>query len=142
MEKEILFGMGRIDRIRFLACSNILFAAMVAAALIVMTLAPETNSAYAGVAVGVAWLLVSLKFVAQRYHDVGASGLWSLMYLTPGQPFIFVLLALVPGSQGSNKFGDPNPDSSLLLKTIALAPLFLVAGLAVWFQTEFEINLG
>ena len=134
MEKEILLGFGRIDRIRFLAYSNLSFISIMLLGILADTLLPEMNTFHLGLAIGLLWLLVSLKFVVQRYHDVGANGLWSLIYLTPGQPFIFILLGVVPGSQGPNRFGNPNPHSGLFLRVAAIVPLLIAVGLGAVFE--------
>lgn len=51
----------------------------------------------------------SLALAAKRWHDVGATGWLALIALIPGASFaLFVLLCLIPGNAGPNRFG-PDP---------------------------------
>ncbi|WP_428738609.1 DUF805 domain-containing protein [Sulfurimonas sp.] len=44
---------------------------------------------------------------ARRLHDINMSGWWQLLYLIPylGGLIVFIFM-LLPGNQGSNRFGD------------------------------------
>ena len=50
------------------------------------------------------WVLFAVS--AQRWHDLGASGWWSLISLIPlGGLVMFVMMAFVPGQDGDNQYG-------------------------------------
>lgn len=59
-------------------------------------------------------LLSHLSIMAQRIRDIGYSGYWVPVSMLPVVgPLIFVLMFIIPGSKGTNKYGpDPrNPDA-------------------------------
>lgn len=54
------------------------------------------------------WAFFALS--AKRLHDMNASGFWSLLVLLPGIGgwMLFIVLSLMPGTSGSNRYGrDP-----------------------------------
>ena len=127
---------GRLNRIRFLAYSNLAFFAMLLFGVLVIKFFPELlvyelNFYVMLVISGIAYL-PPIVFAVKRYHDVGASGWWVLWYLTPAQPIIFLLLGLTPGMSDKNKFGEPNQETSALLKIVAIVPVLIVVSLLIW----------
>lgn len=56
-----------------------------------------------------AGLWSSLALTVKRWHDVGMTGWFAILTLPPFANFMmFVLLCLLPGSTGPNRFGrDP-----------------------------------
>lgn len=54
------------------------------------------------------WAFFGLSI--KRLHDFARSGLFSLLVFVPGvgAPLIFVVLSLVPGTRGENRYG-PDP---------------------------------
>ena len=43
------------------------------------------------------------NFSVRRFHDLGLSGWWAIMRIIPGCEIVLLLL---PGTEGSNRFGD------------------------------------
>lgn len=68
---------------------------------------PWMGIAFAVIALLGLW--VSLALTVKRWHDVGQSGWFALLTLPPfANLMVFVLLCLLPGSTGENRFGrDP-----------------------------------
>lgn len=50
-----------------------------------------------------------LSFHVRRWHDLDRSGWWALITLVPllGALYSFGMLGFVPGTDGSNSYGDP-----------------------------------
>ncbi|MDO9624203.1 MAG: DUF805 domain-containing protein [Pseudomonas sp.] len=116
----------RIGRLRYLAWSLVLIFAVtgiMAAVAIVMGIS-EVLGGLLGLAVMIGMLVVSVQIGVQRLHDIGWSGWLLLLNIVPIVNSVFWLLMLVvPGSQGANRFGSPPPANSTAVKI--LAGLFL-----------------
>jgi uncharacterized membrane protein YhaH (DUF805 family) len=59
-------------------------------------------------------VLVTLAVSARRWHDQDRSAWWNLLVLlTPllmiGPMIMFVMLGVIPGTPGRNRFGEPPP---------------------------------
>lgn len=79
--------------------------------------APNVFMALAGIVVGVAAFWITLALSVKRWHDVGVSGWFALTAWLPGANFgVFVLLCLLPGSEGDNRYG-PSPRRDDLMAT-------------------------
>lgn len=113
---------GRIGRLRYLAWSMTLMAAALGLLLIAsisFAISAVLGSILSGLFVlGV--LLVSVQISVQRLHDMGWSGWFMLLNLVPVVGAIFPLaLLLVPGNDGVNRFGAPQPPNSRAVKVLA-----------------------
>ncbi len=65
--------------------------------------------------------VILLGVVVARLHDLGHSGAWAILsFVPPIDFFLFIYLALCPGSPYKNKYGDPIEESTLefVMKTI------------------------
>lgn len=76
--------------------------------------------------------MIFFIMVIRRLHDINLKGWWSLTVLIPYVvapalvPFATVILLMVPGSEGSNRFGLPPRDNGPALKVAAIVlPLCL-----------------
>jgi uncharacterized membrane protein YhaH (DUF805 family) len=123
---------GRIGRARFLAWSLVLLLATYGAMLVAAF--SLGLSAFVGaplaLVVMVATVVVSVQIGVQRLHDIGWSGWLYLLHLVPVVNFVFALLMLViPGTTGSNRFGPPPPPNSTAVKILAW--LWLVVPVAM-----------
>lgn len=79
--------------------------------------APNLAMGLLGLMVGVAAFWISLALAVKRWHDVGVTGWFALTAWLPGANFaVFVLLCLLPGTEGANRFG-PSPRRDDLLAT-------------------------
>ncbi|MDT3501577.1 DUF805 domain-containing protein [Stenotrophomonas maltophilia] len=58
------------------------------------------------------WLAVIVPVIAvtvRRLHDIDRSGWWYLLMLVPFVGLIVLVLMLLPGTPGNNRFGAPVP---------------------------------
>jgi uncharacterized membrane protein YhaH (DUF805 family) len=62
---------------------------------------------------------LSVSVAIRRWHDLGQSGFFALLGLIPFVGFIILFVyLLVPGTKGSNKFGEPDASPSSFGKII------------------------
>jgi uncharacterized membrane protein YhaH (DUF805 family) len=123
---------GRIGRVRYIAYTVGLpllivgLAALVGAALdrvlgIGVTV-PLVIGAYA--AVILAYILLSI----QRCHDFDVSGWLSIVFILV--PLAVLLLWIIPGTKGPNRYGPPTePNSTLAVIGALVLPFVFVAGI-------------
>jgi len=121
-ELKVFTTQGRIGRLRYLAWSMALMAA--ALALLIVASLTFAASVVLGViltgALGIGFLLVSIQIGVQRLHDMGWSGWLMLLYLVPVIGTLFPLVVLLmPGNEGPNRFGPPQPPNSRSVKILA-----------------------
>ena len=135
MKLDLVTEMGRLNRIRFLAYTNILILTCTTINVGILMLLGSDYTNQVSLVMAIVAALLATKFAAQRYRDVSASGWWSLFYLTPAQPIIYIVLGLLPGSSGVNKYGSPNPDTSLLLKLFVVIPINCGIIFFIWLSS-------
>lgn len=115
---------GRIGRLRYLAWTLVLIllttlvGGFLTAALVGNGL-QVTGMIFLGV-VALAFAYLNITISVQRLHDLGWSGwLWLLNLL----PFVYavfpLLLAVLPGNTGANRYGAPPPPNSGAVKGLA-----------------------
>lgn len=115
---------GRIGRLRYLAWTLVLIllttlaGGFLTAALVGNGL-QVTGMIFLGV-VALAFAYLNITISVQRLHDLGWSGwLWLLNLL----PFVYavfpLLLAILPGNTGANRYGAPPPPNSGAVKGLA-----------------------
>lgn len=115
---------GRIGRLRYLAWTlalillTTLVGGFLTAALVGNGL-QVTGMIFLGV-VALAFAYLNITISVQRLHDLGWSGwLWLLNLL----PFVYavfpLLLAVLPGNTGANRYGAPPPPNSGAVKGLA-----------------------
>ncbi|MFO1423595.1 MAG: DUF805 domain-containing protein [Candidatus Competibacteraceae bacterium] len=73
----------------------------------------------------------SVLLAIQRLHDFDASGWWSAFALVPlANLVLYLMLLIMPGTQGANRFGNPPPPNTTGVILLALVvPLILVVGI-------------
>lgn len=134
---------GRIGRLRYLAWSLVLMAgfAVVFAALSAVTLVSETLGGILVIAASVGMLVISVQIGVQRLHDMGWTGwLWLLNLVPIVNSLFWIIMLVVPGSAGSNRFGPQPPPNSLAVNILAGLFLLLIAGgLLAVFASGFAI---
>lgn len=125
-----LFGIeGRIGRLRYLAWSLAMtLVAMSIGGLGMLAAYGLSDGAsllgiigglVAAVAV-IAMLVVSIQIGVKRLHDIGWSGWLLLVNLVPVVGGVFsIIMLVVPGSTGANRFGAPPPPNSRGVKVLA-----------------------
>jgi uncharacterized membrane protein YhaH (DUF805 family) len=137
-----LFGVeGRIGRLRYLAWSLAMtFVAMLFAGiggLAAYALGSDSSllAIVGGLVAAVAFIamiVVGIQIGVKRLHDIGWSGWLLLVNLVPVVGSVFsIIMLVVPGSTGVNRFGPPAPPNSLAVKILAglwlLVPALLAA---------------
>jgi uncharacterized membrane protein YhaH (DUF805 family) len=87
-------------------------------------------AAYVGVGV------VSILFAIQRIHDFDISGWLAVLLIVPIVNLFFAIaLMVIPGTDGSNRFGNKPPANSVgVIILAAIAPLLVVAYLGIIFS--------
>lgn len=114
-ELKVLSINGRIGRVRYLGWSmGMMLIAMLAYAIAVgaMAISPIVGGILM-VPLVIAAVVVGVMIGVQRLHDLGWSGWLWLLNLVPLVGTVFALLMLVvPGTQGANRYGPPPPPNS------------------------------
>ena len=127
---KVLTTDGRIGRLRYLAWSLSLtllgFAALLAA-VAGYFITPAIGYLLGAVTV-IAAVTVGIMIGVQRLHDIGWSGWLLLLTLIPYLGSLFsLILMLMPGGKGANRYGAPPPENSTAVKVLAGLWLVLVA---------------
>ncbi|MDI6528753.1 DUF805 domain-containing protein [Pseudomonas otitidis] len=121
------FGVtGRIGRMRYLAWSMVLILAalpVVGLTALLMSQFPVIGGILFALEI-IALVVVNVQFGVQRLHDIGWSGWLYLLNFVPFIGSVFPLLMMViPGTQGPNRYGQiqpPNSTSVLVMAWISI----------------------
>ena len=98
---------GRANRSSYLrAFAVVVLGAIPAVALIAFPI-PDWSRVLVAIAYVVAANLLWLSASARRLHDLDRSGWWALLGYVPLVNFVLLLLFVVPGTEGNNRFGPP-----------------------------------
>jgi len=121
---------GRIGRLRYLAWTMVLtFAGLLLGALCfgIMSMSLVAGGLLGAVLL-LAFLVVSIQMGAQRLHDAGWSAWLLLLSLVPVVGSFFPLLMIViPGNDGPNRYGPPPPANTRTVKLLATLWVLLLA---------------
>ncbi|MDE1168735.1 MAG: DUF805 domain-containing protein [Pseudomonas sp.] len=135
-ELKVFSFHGRIGRLRYLAWSLVLFAALFIPLFITGVMAgfaPIFGSLISSV-LWIASVVVGLQICAQRLHDIGWSAWLALLNLIPGiNTLLFLVLVCAPGTRGVSQYGAPPPPNTLGVKILASLWLVVVLALAAAF---------
>ncbi|MCY1493326.1 hypothetical protein D9M68_271620 [compost metagenome] len=125
---------GRIGRLRYLAWSLVMMLASIGLfglAMIGMGIHNILGAALVTV-VTVAIVVVAVMIGVQRLHDIGWSGWILLLNLIPVVGSVLsLLMLLVPGNLGANRYGPPPPANSTAVKVLAALWLIPIAALVL-----------
>lgn len=119
---------GRIGRVRYLGWSMGMILAMIPLFILfaALTAASQTLGALVLIAACVGMVVVSIFFGVQRLHDIGWSGwLWLLNFVPVVGSVMALLMLLVPGSVGANRYGPPPPPNSRGVTGLAWASILV-----------------
>ncbi|MDP3978242.1 MAG: DUF805 domain-containing protein [Pseudomonas sp.] len=149
-ELEVFSIKGRIGRLRYLAWSLVLMlAALALFGVASMGWAiSEIVGAVLIALIGIGMAVVSVQIGVQRLHDIGWSGWLWLINLVPVVGGVLALLLLViPGTTGANRYGPPAPPNSRAVKVLAwlwlLVPLLgILAAIALPAYQDYAIRAG
>lgn len=77
-------------------------------------------------------LAMSVLLTVRRLHDFDASGWWSTLALVPlANVVLYLVLLIMPGTQGSNRFGHrPPPNTAGVVVLALILPMSAVVGIA------------
>jgi uncharacterized membrane protein YhaH (DUF805 family) len=149
-ELEVFSIEGRIGRLRYLAWSLVLILA--ALALFGVASMGSAISEIVGAVlialVGIGMAVVSVQIGVQRLHDIGWSGWLWLINLIPIVGSVFAMLLLVvPGTTGANRYGPPAPPNSRGVKLLALLWLLvpvvgILAAISLPAYQDYAIRAG
>ena len=139
-EINLFSAQGRLGRVRYIGYSvaigfliNVIVA--VAGGLVAFLAGDREPSGWLPgsviVVLTLAGLTVSILLAIQRLHDFDASGWWSVLAVVPLANLVFYLVLLImPGVQGPNRFGNPPPPNTLGAILLALVlPLIAIIGI-------------
>ncbi|UCJ18305.1 DUF805 domain-containing protein [Pseudomonas sp. MM211] len=134
---------GRIGRMRYLAWSLVLmfgFTVLIAA-LSAVSLLSEILGSILIIGAAIGMLVISVQIGVQRLHDMGWTGWLWLLNLVPIVNSVFwIIMLVVPGTVGSNRFGPEPPPNSLAVNLLAgLFIVLMVGGLLTLFLSGFAI---
>jgi len=151
---------GRIGRLRFLAWTMVLslVALPIVGVFALIALGLVSGDSTTGLIFGgilaiflfIGFMIVSILFSVQRLHDIGWSGwLWLLNLVPFVGSFFPLVIMVVPGNTGANRYGPPPPPNSTAVKVlcslwIVFFALIFAGGLLGGFsavQEEYESNL-
>lgn len=134
---------GRIGRMRYLAWSLALLFIFVAimAGISAITLVAETLGSILLIGAVIGMLVISAQIGVQRLHDMGCSGWLWLLNLVPIISSVFwIVMLVVPGPAGSNRYGPPPPPNSLGVNLVAgIFLILLIGGLLMLFLSGFAM---
>lgn len=106
---------GRLGRMRYIAWSMV-FMLGVAPAMLISILALKTSILLSVMLIciaSIAAITIGIQVSVKRLHDIGWSGWLLLIALIPVVGGIFqLLICLIPGSKGNNRYGPPPPANS------------------------------
>ncbi|WP_405122778.1 DUF805 domain-containing protein [Pseudomonas sp. M20] len=151
---------GRIGRLRFLAWTMVLSLVTlpIVGVFALLALGLVAGDSTTGLIIGgifafllfIAFLIVSILFSIQRLHDIGWSGwLWLLNLVPFVGSFFPLVIMVVPGNTGANRYGPPPPPNSTAVKVLCslwivfFALIFaggMLGGISA-IQQEYESNL-
>lgn len=121
-ELDVFSIEGRIGRLRYLAWSLMLLLgalALFGLASIGLAISPLVGVILMAL-VGIGIVVVNVQISVQRLHDIGWSGWLWLINMVPIAGGVFALLMLViPGTTGANRYGPPAPPNSRGVKVLA-----------------------
>ncbi|QRY81114.1 DUF805 domain-containing protein [Pseudomonas sp. PDNC002] len=138
-ELNVFTTEGRIGRVRYLGWSMAIMLISMPLFLIVAGLyaVSSTLGILLGVVALIGFLIVSVMIGAQRLHDIGWSAWLLLLNLVPFIGSVFpLLMLLIPGTAGANRYGPPPPPNSrgvaVLAWTTLVVPIIgILAAIAI-----------
>lgn len=150
-ELKILSAQGRLGRVRYIGYS--VGIGILINLVVVMTggLAAflEGDSDTFGWLIGgviiifsLAALVISMLLTIQRLHDFDARGWWAVLVIVPlANILLYLVLLIMPGTQGPNRFGYPPPPNTLGVILLALiVPLVAIIGIIAAIAIPAYVN--
>lgn len=151
---------GRIGRLRFLAWTLVLSLVTlpIVGVFALIGLGLVSSDSTTGLIIGgifafflfLAFVVVSILFTVQRLHDIGWSGwLWLLNFVPFVGSFFPLVIMVVPGNTGANRYGPPPPPNTTAVKVLCSLWVVLIGLVFVGammggisaIQQEYESDL-
>ncbi|MFO1372388.1 MAG: DUF805 domain-containing protein [Candidatus Competibacteraceae bacterium] len=152
-EVKILSTAGRLGRVRYIGYSMGLgLLANIVAGLLGGVTALFKGDLGALLLAGVVIILMvlalvmSIMLVVQRLHDFDANGWWAVLMLVPlANIVLYLVLLIMPGTQGANRFGNPPPPNTtgviiLALIVPAIAVIGIIAAIAIPAYHDYTLR--
>lgn len=128
---------GRIGRLRFLAWTMVLSLVTlpIVGVFALIGLGLVSGDSTTGLIIGgifafflfLAFLIISILFTVQRLHDIGWSGwLWLLNLVPFVGSFFPLVITVIPGNTGANRYGPPPPPNSTAVKVLCSLWIVLI----------------
>lgn len=142
-ELKVFSISGRIGRLRYLAwfMANLLvFIGLLGLTGIISGISPEIGGGLT-IILSLAVIVVSVLIVMQRLHDIGWTGWLCVLHLIPVVQLVFsILLMVIPGTKGANRYGSPPPANGVGVYILsALFLVFVIIGIASLFLGGFAL---
>jgi uncharacterized membrane protein YhaH (DUF805 family) len=150
-QASIYFSLSeRIGRIRYLVyillgilgCSLLLLFIYLIALMLPVALGKLISVSSFILVKNVLLPLVVFVMAIRRLHDMNANGWWALSILIP---FVTLILLILPGQRGENRYGlKPAPNSRNLIAAAIILPVVLFA-LYFWMvkiNTEMKLSVS
>ena len=142
-ELKIFSAQGRLGRVRYIGYSMGLALLLYLAIAILGGAAAVLGQVESGgealgwlgggllIILSLAALIVSILLTIQRLHDFDASGWWAVLVIVPlANILLYLVLLIMPGTQGPNRFGYPPPPNTIGVIVLALiVPLIAIIGI-------------
>ncbi|MFR0689565.1 DUF805 domain-containing protein [Enterobacterales bacterium AE_CKDN230030158-1A_HGKHYDSX7] len=127
-ELKVFTTEGRIGRVRYLGWSMAMLLIAIPLFLVIGGLYAVSSALgmLVGAVLVVGYLVISVMIGAQRLHDIGWSAWLLLLNLVPVVGSVFpLLMMLIPGTVGANRFGPPPPPNSRGVVALAWSMLLV-----------------
>lgn len=91
-------------------------------------------------------LALSIMLMIQRLHDFDANGWWAVLTLVPlANLVLYLVLLIMPGTLGANRFGNPPPPNTtgviiLALVVPAIAVIGIIAAIAIPAYHDYTLR--
>ena len=142
-ELKIFSAQGRLGRVRYIGYSvGLMLLLYLVIAILGGTAAMLGQVESGGEALGwlsgglliilsLAALVVSILLTIQRLHDFDASSWWALLMVVPLVSLVlYLVLLIMPGTPGPNRFDHPPPPNTLgVILLASILPLIFVLGI-------------
>lgn len=139
---QLFSASGRIGRVRYIGWSVGLWILSFVLLFTIRAIATRLGHHGGGAvsllvfAVNFGLVVVAILFAIQRIHDFDISGWLAVLLIVPIVNFFFAIaLMVIPGTDGSNRYGSKPPANSVGVTVLAaIAPLLLIAYLGILFS--------
>lgn len=132
---------GRLDRIRYIVYFNVMPLIFMLSLFIFSLIGLLSSVLFTLIIVSsfLFFFIFLLSLIIRRVHDFNYSGWLALLVFVPFINIIFsLILLMIPGTPGANRFDNPPPPTSITMKILAfiLILLMLLSMIPTFFITS------